>query len=152
MTADFDSHHETFFFQVYPDPVRVLAIGISVEDLTGDPEGPGGALHSVEFCGGTHLQRSGHIGNFVIVTEEAIAKGIRRIVAVTGSEANKVETSRSLVSTKMKQKFDLKAKQFSQGVRRQILKYVGNNGLRTCSSSRLHILVGDSYFRCKGIP
>ena len=38
----------------------------------------------------SHLRRSGHMGNFVIVTEEAIAKGIRRIVGVTGSEANKV--------------------------------------------------------------
>ena len=69
-----------------------MAIGISVEDLTKDPDGPGGALHSVEFCGGTHLQKSGHIGNFVIVTEEAIAKGVRRIVAVTGNEANKVSS------------------------------------------------------------
>lgn len=67
-----------------------MAIGVSVDELTKDPDGPGGALNSVEFCGGTHLQSSGHIGNFVIVTEEAIAKGIRRIVAVTGGEANKV--------------------------------------------------------------
>ena len=69
-----------------------MAIGVSVEDLTKDPDGPGGAINSVEFCGGTHLQKSGDIGNFVIVTEEAIAKGIRRIVAVTGNEANKVCT------------------------------------------------------------
>jgi len=43
----------------------------------------------VEFCGGTHLRRAGHIGNFVIATEEAIAKGIRRIVALTGPEADR---------------------------------------------------------------
>ena len=36
-----------------------------------------------------HLKYSGHMGNFVIVTEEAIAKGIRRIVAVTGPEGNR---------------------------------------------------------------
>ena len=73
--------------------MRVVAIGVSVDDLTKDPDGPGGAINSVEFCGGTHLQKSGDIGNFVIVTEEAIAKGIRRIVAVTGNEANKVCSS-----------------------------------------------------------
>ncbi len=38
---------------------------------------------------GSHLRQSDHMGKFVIVTEEAIAKGIRRIVGVTGHEANK---------------------------------------------------------------
>jgi len=37
-----------------------------------------------------HVKRSGHIGDFVISAEEAIAKGIRRIVAITGPEASKV--------------------------------------------------------------
>lgn len=40
-----------------------------------------------------HLQNSSHAGAFVIVSEEAIAKGIRRIVAVTGAEAQKVSIS-----------------------------------------------------------
>lgn len=43
----------------------------------------------MEFCGGTHLQQSGHILDFVITTEEAISKGVRRIVALTGPEAAK---------------------------------------------------------------
>lgn len=38
-----------------------------------------------------HLQRGGHIQSFAIVSEEAIAKGIRRIVALTGREAEKVK-------------------------------------------------------------
>lgn len=37
-----------------------------------------------------HLHASGHIGSFAIVTEEAIAKGMRRIVALTGEEAVRV--------------------------------------------------------------
>ncbi|KAF8787099.1 Alanine--tRNA ligase like protein [Argiope bruennichi] len=60
--------------EVYPDPVRVVSIGISVDDLLADPSGPGGTVTSVEFCGGTHLKRSGHVGDFVIASEEAIAK------------------------------------------------------------------------------
>ena len=40
------------------------------------------------YC--SHLRKAGHIGKLVIVSEEAIAKGIRRIIAVTGTEANKV--------------------------------------------------------------
>lgn len=39
-----------------------------------------------------HLQNSSHAGAFVIVSEEAVAKGIRRIAAVTGPEAHKVSS------------------------------------------------------------
>ncbi|XP_007910546.1 alanine--tRNA ligase, cytoplasmic [Callorhinchus milii] len=77
------------FDETYPDPVRVVSVGIPVEDMLADPSGPAGSVTSVEFCGGTHLQNAGHVGSFVIVSEEAIAKGIRRIVAVTGPEAQK---------------------------------------------------------------
>uniref|UniRef100_A0AAY4DGK9 Alanine--tRNA ligase n=1 Tax=Denticeps clupeoides TaxID=299321 RepID=A0AAY4DGK9_9TELE len=78
------------FDETYPDPVRVVSIGIPVTDLLADPNGAAGSLTSIEFCGGTHLQNSSHAAPFVIVSEEAIAKGIRRIVAVTGAEAQKV--------------------------------------------------------------
>lgn len=101
------------FGEVYPDPVRVVSIGIPVDDLLSDPSGPGGTATSVEFCGGTHLKRSGHIGDFVISSEEAIAKGIRRIVALTGPEAtkaikraellqNEVENVKNLISDRNK--------------------------------------------------
>ncbi|CAB9513285.1 Alanine--tRNA ligase [Seminavis robusta] len=60
------------FGEVYPDPVRVVSIG----DAT-----------SVEFCGGTHLTNTAEAGAFVIVEETAVAKGIRRISAVTGEMA-----------------------------------------------------------------
>ncbi|PVD20508.1 hypothetical protein C0Q70_18664 [Pomacea canaliculata] len=79
------------FDEVYPDPVRVVSVGIPVEQLESDPMGPGGSLTTVEFCGGTHLRRAGHIGQFYIVSEEAISKGIRRIIAVTGTEAAKAQ-------------------------------------------------------------
>lgn len=77
------------FDEVYPDPVRVISFGVAVEELEKNPNGDAGVNTSVEFCGGTHLLRSGHIGEFVISSEEAIAKGIRRIVALTGPEAQK---------------------------------------------------------------
>ncbi|KAK9517075.1 hypothetical protein VZT92_024969 [Zoarces viviparus] len=79
------------FDETYPDPVRVVSIGIPVEELLERPESTAGSLTSIEFCGGTHLQNSGHAAPFVIVSEEAIAKGIRRIVAVTGTEAQKAQ-------------------------------------------------------------
>ncbi|KAM4572903.1 alanine--tRNA ligase, cytoplasmic isoform 1-T2 [Odontesthes bonariensis] len=79
------------FDETYPDPVRVVSIGIPVQELLDDPNSPAGSLTSIEFCGGTHLRNSGHAAPFVIVSEEAIAKGIRRIVAVTGTEAQKAQ-------------------------------------------------------------
>ncbi len=60
------------FGEVYPDPVRVITVG---EDT------------SVEFCGGTHVSNTADAEAFVLVEETAVAKGIRRITAVTRDAA-----------------------------------------------------------------
>jgi alanyl-tRNA synthetase len=69
------------FGEKYPDPVRV------VYALPGDLEDCDGREQSVEFCGGTHVARTGDIGFFKVVAEESVSKGIRRLTAVTGCEA-----------------------------------------------------------------
>jgi alanyl-tRNA synthetase len=68
------------FGEKYPDPVRVVLIGA---------EKPGDATPqmSVEFCGGTHLSRTSQAGLFKIVSQENVAKGVRRVTAVTGRRA-----------------------------------------------------------------
>ncbi|DBB11178.1 hypothetical protein WJX82_002672 [Trebouxia sp. C0006] len=75
------------FGEVYPDPVRVVSIGRSVEELLSNPTADSNRQFSVEFCGGTHLKKTTDAGAFALISEEGIAKGIRRIVAVTGEEA-----------------------------------------------------------------
>jgi alanyl-tRNA synthetase len=69
------------FGEKYPDPVRVVSVG------TADPVHSITESTAVEFCGGTHLDRTGKIGLFKIVSEESVARGVRRITAVTGHEA-----------------------------------------------------------------
>ncbi|RYP76579.1 hypothetical protein DL771_001648 [Monosporascus sp. 5C6A] len=79
------------FGETYPDPVRVVSVGIDVDMLLENPENPEWRKVSVEFCGGTHVDQTGIIKDLVIVEESGIAKGIRRIVAFTGDAAHQVQ-------------------------------------------------------------
>ncbi|MFN7178333.1 alanine--tRNA ligase [Hyphomonas sp.] len=66
------------FGEKYGDEVRVLSMG--------EPSGDG-RPYSVELCGGTHVERSGDIAVFAILSESGVSAGVRRIEAATGAEA-----------------------------------------------------------------
>ncbi|XP_024193988.1 alanine--tRNA ligase [Rosa chinensis] len=75
------------FGEVYPDPVRVVAVGRKVEDLLSDPKNEEWSSISTEFCGGTHITNTREAEAFALLSEEGTAKGIRRITAVTTNAA-----------------------------------------------------------------
>lgn len=75
------------FGEQYPDPVRVVSVGQPVRDLLDSPTSPAWSELSVEFCGGTHVQSTKEIGRFAIISEEAVAKGVRRVTGCTGPAA-----------------------------------------------------------------
>ncbi len=69
------------FGEKYGEEVRVVAMGH-------DPEAVDRRGHySIELCGGTHVKRTGDIGMFRLVSEGAVAAGVRRIEAITGATA-----------------------------------------------------------------
>jgi len=97
----------------------VVSVGVSVENLEADPSSPEGSNTSVEFCGGTHLKRAGHMLNMVIASEEAIAKGIRRIVALTGLEAVKAQNKEKLLQKEV-DNLGLKVKDTNLGMKEKV--------------------------------
>jgi len=71
---------EALFGEKYGDEVRVLTMG---EDPAASK------AYSVELCGGTHARRLGDIGLFTVLSESAVAAGVRRIEALTSEGARK---------------------------------------------------------------
>jgi alanyl-tRNA synthetase len=77
------------FGEKYPEEVRVVRMG----SLDNDTH------YSFELCGGTHVNQTGDIGLFKIISESGISSGVRRIEALTGKEALEYMNARDALLT-----------------------------------------------------
>lgn len=71
------------FGEKYGDEVRVVSMGRD-----------GQKIYSLELCGGTHVNATGDIGLFKLVSEGAVSSGVRRVEALTGEAARAYLASR----------------------------------------------------------
>ena len=72
------------FGEKYGDEVRVVTMGTAAQVDAKEAS----TVFSLELCGGTHVNRTGDIGAFVITSESGVASGVRRVEALTGAAAS----------------------------------------------------------------
>jgi alanyl-tRNA synthetase len=104
------------FGEKYPPKVRLVSIGMPVDDLLADPSRAEWAERSIEFCGGTHLASTGDAEGFVIVAEEAVAKGVRRITAQTGRLAHQTQAQGQKLLARLEALAGVEGETLEQGV------------------------------------
>jgi alanyl-tRNA synthetase len=84
------------FGEKYGESVRVLTLGEALE---------GEGAYSVELCGGTHVDRTGDIALFKIVSEGGVAAGVRRIEGLTGEAARRWLIDQASVARSLSEQF-----------------------------------------------
>ncbi|HVP09710.1 MAG TPA: alanine--tRNA ligase [Phycisphaerae bacterium] len=91
------------FGEKYPDVVRAICIGKRLTEMMKKPDNPEWMKYSVEFCGGTHLKHTGEVGRFRLVEESAVAKGVRRVIGITGQRARQAEADATAIFRLLKE-------------------------------------------------
>ncbi|WP_372992340.1 alanine--tRNA ligase [Sulfitobacter sp.] len=93
---------QALFGEKYGEEVRVVSMGRQ----SGSGKGADKSTYSLELCGGTHVRQTGDIGAFVLLGDSSSSSGVRRIEALTGTEAltwlRAQETALSRVAAELK--------------------------------------------------
>ncbi|KAK6330229.1 Alanine--tRNA ligase [Orbilia blumenaviensis] len=106
-TAETITGVRAVFGEKYPDPVRVVSLGIDLNLIVENPTNPQWANVSIEFCGGTHVKTVSDITEMVITEESGIGKGIRRVVCVTNEIAASIRVLEKELAAQLKEVDDM---------------------------------------------
>ncbi len=131
------------FGENYPDPVRVIAVSPTpVSKILENPQDASWNNYSVEFCGGTHITNTKEAQAFVLLQEEGIAKGIRRITAITMGDAIAAKKSGDEFAAKVKAAGELKGLDLESEVK-QLTVELNSITISAVLKSELRDLLGD---------
>ncbi len=116
------------FGEKYGDIVRVISMG-----------------DSIELCGGTHARKTSDIGIFKIISEEAVASGVRRIEAITGNVAIDFFNSQSQSIKKIAEILKIN----EDGIKDEIINLKQKNAAleRELSLSKIKLLYSSALFK-----
>ena len=115
------------FGEKYPDPVRMVSMG----------------KFSRELCGGTHLSNTSEVEQLEITSEEGVAAGTRRVVALTGPRAAKQRADIDAAAVAAAQKLGVSETQLTESIEqltseiRDLKKQLSGAGTTDVSSNRL---------------
>ena len=115
------------FGEKYPDPVRMVSMG----------------EFSRELCGGTHLSNTSEVEQLEITSEEGVAAGTRRVVALTGPRAAKQRADIDAAAAAAAQKLGVSETQLTESIEqltseiRDLKKQLSGAGTTDVSSNRL---------------
>ncbi|MCH2609733.1 MAG: alanine--tRNA ligase, partial [Pirellulales bacterium] len=115
------------FGEKYPDPVRMVSMG----------------EFSRELCGGTHLSNTSEVEQLEITSEEGVAAGTRRVVALTGPRAAKQRADIDAAAAAAAQKLGVSETQLTESIEqltseiRDLKKQLSGAGATDVSSNRL---------------
>lgn len=146
------------FGEKYPDPVRVVSLGIDLNLIIENPTDPQWAKVSIEFCGGTHLKTVSDITEMVITEESGIGKGIRRVVCVTNEIAAGIRVLEKDLAAKLKELDDMPfgtkkeaaGKVFSTSLNSAQIGLVKKNSMKTEFAKINKQILDDAKARAKG--
>ena len=138
------------FGENYPDPVRVVSIGVPLIDMMADPSNKKWLEHSIEFCGGTHLESTEGAEQFVITHESALAAGVRRIIALTGEEAKAAQEEAVDLESNLIRISEMEEEFLPQAVE-LVGKQFENANVGYMCRQRLQTLIDDLRERVKGL-